>query len=267
MKLFKIFDKDTRSLQLTVWIHFILAILSFTGLFMDSRTVSGINPWIKPLKFEVSIIIFVTTVAWVLRYLESSIRRNIAWQTAACMLVEIFIINFQAARGVRSHFNQSENLDRILFAFMGLAIAYNTFLLAKLFTLFIRGNFTMPKVYLRSIQYSLVSILIATIPGGAMIAINNHTVGAEEGGPGLPFLNWSLMHGDLRIAHFMGMHGFQIFIIIGALLTFTSPKITEHQGLFWLNLSFLIFLMVTFGAFMQALLGHSILSTLFFLSS
>ncbi len=48
-----------------------------------------------------------------------------------------------------------------------------------------------------------------------MSAQDSHAVGAEGGG--VPLFGWNRLGGDLRIAHFMGIHAMQAIPILGAL--------------------------------------------------
>jgi hypothetical protein len=61
---------------------------------------------------------------------------------------------------------------------------------------------------------SIIIFVIASFIGGIMGAMNSHQVGGEMGEDGLAFVNWSRKHGDLRIAHFVGIHALQIVPLV-----------------------------------------------------
>jgi cell shape-determining protein MreD len=57
-------------------------------------------------------------------------------------------------------------------------------------------------------------------------------VGGNDGGKGLPVVNWSREHGDLRIAHFLGMHTLQLFPLFGFFVARTSRTVIIFASLY-----------------------------------
>ena len=61
----------------------------------DQRLILGINPWIKPMKFLISIATFLWTLAWFMPETEPDpVRRALVrWTVAGAMLIEIVLVS------------------------------------------------------------------------------------------------------------------------------------------------------------------------------
>jgi hypothetical protein len=202
----------------TGWLNVALAALALALLPLDHRLVTGALVWLKPLKFALSIIAFVWTLAWLLASLPPAAQRSVrrlSWGIAVSMVVEQAIIFGQAARGTTSHYNGSSLLNGVLFGLMGIFIMVNTLMSAWALYLAWRYRPQGPAGYVWGVRLGLLVFLVGSVLGGLMIHLNQHTVGAPDGGPGLPGLGWSTRAGDLRIAHFMGMHALQALPLLG----------------------------------------------------
>jgi hypothetical protein len=214
------FRGENRGILLAVWWNALLLVAGLAALPFDHRRILGLNPWIKPMKFELSIILFLLTVALLLTILAESgrwrrLRAWMSWGFGICMTVEISIIAMQSARGVRSHMNYATVFDSVAFAIMGRFIAINTVLLTIHLLLFCITRVDRPRAEIWGIRLGLAMILAGSFEGVYMVIHGAHTVGAGDGGPGLPFVNWSTQYGDLRVAHFFALHALQLLWFVG----------------------------------------------------
>ncbi len=187
----------------------------------DQRLILGINPWVKPMKFLISITILLWTIAWFMPETDPNpVRRALVrWTVASAMVIEIVLIGTQAMRGTTSHFNAATPFDLAVFNIMGAAITVSSIAVALFWWILRRDTPSNRAGYLWGIRIGVgLFILSSVIPGFWMVANNAHSMPGPDGGPGLPFVNWSVQFGDLRTAHFFGMHAMQALPLLGFLL-------------------------------------------------
>lgn len=212
--------RRNRLLTLLAATHVILFFVLGASAVVDSTSILGISRWVKPMKFAISIALFLGTMGWLLGYLENS-RRSIArvsWTMGLTMTMEMGLIVMQSVRGVRSHFNAETALDGVIFMVMGVLILVNTLAATWATILFFVRRSSASAGLLSGIRWGMLLLLLASLEAGLMIGRGSHTVGTADGGAGLPFVNWSTSAGDLRVAHFAGMHALQALPLFGLFL-------------------------------------------------
>jgi hypothetical protein len=233
---------------------------------VETRTLYGINVWTKPLKFEASIAFYFLTLAWFWGYLSPRLRearsvRAVAFTVAACGLFEIIYIAFQAGRGVGSHFNTATPIEDLMFRLMGVAALIMTagsLVLAILIARSERG--LLPSAFRVSVVVGLLLTFLLGTGAGIVIAANGgHWVGGVASDTsGLPVFGWARDGGDLRVAHFFGIHAMQ-FLPVFALI---ALRVVPRRAVIAVAVFALALCGLTIAALLQALDGRPFLPML-----
>ena len=242
--------------------HLLLLALMLAVMPFDAREVLGLNLWIKPIKFAVANTVYMLTLGWLLFHapVSARARRRVEWLVAASMIAETLAITFQAARGTTSHFNMSSWTNAGVLALMGVMILVNTAAVVYVAWRFWRGRAAVSGPYLWGVRLGLLIFLLAGLEGFVMIGLMSHTVGAADGGAGLPFVNWSTRAGDLRVAHFVGMHALQALPLAGHLLSSTRLRAPEQVRTRASIIFGALYGAVALLLFVQALTGRPLVS-------
>lgn len=255
MKLIKeIFSRNSLLAKLGLF-FLILAVFLGSYATVNTKTILGINSMIKPLKFALSTWIYAWTMAYLLFYVNN--QNRVKWYSILATIVMLYengVITIQAFRGKLSHFNQTELLGGILYAIMGIMIVWLTTATLILSLRFIfQKTDSISKPFALSIKIGLILFVIFSFMGGYMSVINSHNVGGKIGESGITFLNWSTLFGDLRVAHFFGIHSLQIIPLLGFYVSSTIKNESKASLMIWVGS--IIYLAFVCFTLMQAIHG------------
>jgi hypothetical protein len=190
----------------------LLAAPLLAAAWLDPRLFNGINIWIKPLKFAVSLSLYLLTLAAVAAWLQPLVRTRAYRAYAALVLAaigfEMVVIVGAAALGTGSHYNVATPLAAAIYSAMAVgAVILTTASTAYAWALYRAGPRTWPVLH-DGLVLGLALVLPLTLVTAFTLGGNDgHWVGGTRSDAGgLPLFGWSRDGGDLRVAHFFATH-------------------------------------------------------------
>lgn len=211
-----------------------LLLWSLAGLVLDDRLVAGEPVWAKPAKFAAAFVLYTATLAWLLGLPHRGARATWWMGTvfAVTTVVDVAFVVVQAARGTFSHFNTETDpvntLGQLIFAsgVPGLFVANLVIAVLLVWqrvadrpaTVAIRAGLGIAVAgMMLGYLMGFTGTTVARTADGRLVELSGgHVVGAgavRADRAGLPLTGWSTVGGDLRIPHFLGLHGIQVLLL------------------------------------------------------
>lgn len=186
-------------------IHAVVGVLAALALLVPAPAIGGVHPALKPMKFGVSIALFLASMAYLMPALalRPSLRDGLAWTLVIVMAVEMAAIALQALRGVPSHFNRTTPFDSAIWTLMAAMIAVLTLAMIAVAAAALFRPLALEPLVAAGWRAGLVFFALAIATGFHMAGRSTHTVPR---------------FGDLRWAHAVGVHALQSLPLIGAAL-------------------------------------------------
>lgn len=196
-------------------VNFGIAFIALVISVFNTTTVYNVNAMYKPTKFALSIGVYAITMVVICSYLKNFNLQFFNWSIILSLGFEIVYIFFKALQGKTSHYNTQGSLNSVFFVLMIVGATYTALYTAYVAIQFFGENhIDLPPAYLWAIRIGLILFVIFSFQGFSMGSIASHTVGAANHNSNLFLLGWSNLFGDLRIAHFLGMHALQILPLV-----------------------------------------------------
>ncbi|NBH11580.1 hypothetical protein [Amycolatopsis sp. SID8362] len=211
----------------------VLCAASLLGLFFDDRTLVNAPVWLKPFKFSVSVGLYALTLAWLLTHVRRGRRAGWWFGTvfAAGIGLDVGLIVVQMIfRGTTLHFNKATPAD-VMINNVVAGGAYAAWLMTAAVVVLLLFQRLPDRALTSALRWGtglalagmgVAMLMFSPSPaqravldaGGKPSTFGAHSVGVEDGGPGLPVLGWSTAGGDMRIPHFVGIHGLQVLPLV-----------------------------------------------------
>jgi hypothetical protein len=240
------------------WIGLALLFMSIPTLALtqlDGRQLQGVSVWLKPFKFQLSTGVYLLTLALCMVWLPTAAlhtktARYVVWSAVMAGLFEVGYITCQGSQGQASHFNTATPFLATMYTLMGVGAVVLASASLALGVLISRSAYDLqPALKLAVVLGLVLTFVIGTGFGGYLSAQRaGHWVGgALSDSGGLPLFTWSRSGGDLRVAHFFGIHAMHFIPAFALALGWTRvPQASAVRAVWLFALVFTAFCVWTF---------------------
>jgi len=239
--------------------HLVLLAVLLPLAAVDPRLFQGVTVWIKPAKFALSIAVYLGTLVVFARLVPADWWRTFPGRatTAVAVVTSVFemgYITLMAGLGEASHFNVSTPLTGALYSLMGAgAVALVTVALVLAIRIGRARGLDDPFVLAVVLGLGL-SFALGGGFGGYLGSRPGHWVdAAPTDAGGLAGFGWARDGGDLRVAHFFGLHAMQVLPLLGLALRGVAGARA------WVLLAAALYAAGTTFTFVQAVSGEAFL--------
>ncbi len=242
-----------------------LALPSAFAALVDPRLTNDIAVWTKPLKFQVSLAVYLLTLAFFARYLPTGVTstrwyRFYALAVAAAIGLEVAWVMGAAILGTPAHFNQSAAGEAIYMLMGALATLLTSASAVYAFQIARNGETGLSPAVKSGIVWGLALTLPLTlVTAGTMSSFEGHWVGGmRSDSAGLAVFGWARDGGDLRVAHFFSTHAMHFLPVFGL----ASAAVFGASRRLPVRVAAVAFVLFVSAVFAQALMGRPFLPML-----
>jgi hypothetical protein len=206
-------------------------LLTVPAWLLDDRLFQGDNVWLKPIKFQIALLVYFGTLAVLAMWLPDGTTRTprmrlLLTLAGLAAIAEMLWIGGAAMFAVASHYNPQPLLSAI-YLLMG-AFAVLLLWVSLVFGVaFWRDRASaLPDPVRLSLALGLIlTFALSLLAAGTLASLPGRYVGVPVTGATLPLLGWSREVGDLRVAHFLATHALHAIPLVGlaAAALFRAP--------------------------------------------
>ena len=230
---------------------------------LDPRQFQAEAIWLKPLKFELALSLYLLTLAFFARFLPPGMTDRRGYRIFAgvvifCVLAEMAWIGGAAMFGTASHFNLTDPVMGAIYGLMGLfAVTLTSASLVYGIAIW-RHPAGLPDPALRlSVALGLgLTFVLTVLVAGYMAGQPGHLVGTPVTGAKVPLMGWSREVGDLRLPHFLATHAMHVIPLAGLLVGLLAGRMRTSRLAIWSVWAVSAgFVALTLGSFALAIMG------------
>jgi hypothetical protein len=189
---------------------------------VDERTLNGVNIWIKPLKFNIAIVLYLGTLAWYCGWIDQRIKRRIVYRVYVHVLCGTLLFMLPwlygaAILGEPAHYNRTHPILAPMYAIMGVvSVVFTTGTIVVGVLIALNNRSPLTPYFRNAVAWSLcISFVFTVYMAGELSSLDSHWIGGSQSDEhGLWGLGWSRDGGDLRVAHFFALHAMHIIPLI-----------------------------------------------------